>query len=239
MRISKPKSLLGLTLLLGVLSTVLIMNYLKGARSAQVNIPMTTMVIAAKQVPEGTRLTAKMLKEKTIPKDYAPAGVYKKAEQVVNQFSAVTLYSDQPIVEGQVASENTAKELTYKVPEGKRAITIAINAVSGVAGLIKPGDSVDLLLNYERVSASSNDPKENAVTILQNIQVLAVGMDLQKKEGVQAAENITLAVSPQDAELVVLSESLGKLKLTLRPIADKSAVSLPRFDYKKLDGMFP
>lgn len=235
MQISKPKVWLVITLLLGVLTTFLVMKYLQSVRSSH---SMTSIIVAAKQIPEGTRLTTELLKSKTIPQEYLPEGAYEKTDQIANQFSAVTLYPDQPIVKGQVVQENVAKELSYKVPEGKRAISISINAVSGVAGLIKPGNFVDLLLSYEKASTDS-ELKQNSVTVLQNIQVLAVGGEMQKKEGVQAAENITLAVSPQDAELVTLSENLGKLKLTLRSNADNKEISLPRFDYKKIESMFP
>ncbi len=111
-----------------------------------------------------------------------------------------------------------------------------MNALTGVAGLLKPGHYVDVILTY-RTSDKVDDAK--AVTLVQNALVLAVGSDLQKKEGAQNSENVTLALVPSDAELVALGESIGRLKLSARPAGEEAKQALSSMDPARMLRMYP
>jgi pilus assembly protein CpaB len=233
MSITKSKTWLALTIILGLITTFLLVNYLKGIKANSTGELFTTVVVANQRIPEGTRLTSEMLKTIELPKKNA-ANTIPALDKAINQVTTVTLVPEEVILKDQLASSNTT-DLPYKLPEGTRAVTIAVNATSGVAGLIKPGHLVDVLLTYKKPAEDEN----RTVTLLQKILVLAVGSDLQKKDGEQAAETITLAVNSDGAELVALGENIGKLKLVLRPAADDKTNSPKPVDRKTLQSLYP
>lgn len=236
MRGSKSKILFIFTIIVGIITSLLVFNYLKGVKETAVEEVLTNIVVASQKVPQGTLLTAEMIKTIQVPVKYAPPGASTQPEAVVNQFANADLLSENVILTSQLASINTSSELPYKIPEGNRAITIAINPLSGVGGHIKPGHYVDILSGQ-----ASDKPEETKVyTLLQKVLVLAVGVDLQKKEGVQAAENVTLAVYPNEAQMIALTENLGnKIKLVLRPAADDKKVQLRSVNRPKLQALYP
>lgn len=235
MSVGKSKLWLILTVVVGLITTALVFQYLTGLKPVAAADPMTTVVVPAKKIPQGTRITKDMLKTMQIPVKFAPAQAVSSIDTVVNQVAADDLWPDETVVSGQLGSAQT-NELPYKIPEGKRAITIANNPLTGVAGHIKPGYYVDILMRYNK-SDKPEDQKE--LTLLQKVLVLAIGPDLQKKDGVQVSDNITLAVSPSDAELIALSETTGKLKLILRPAADEKDSPVQSLDIKEFQGMYP
>ena len=75
--------------------------------------------------------------------------------------------------------------------------------------------------------------------IRDSILVLAVGPDLQKKEGIQESENITLAVTPSAAQLVMLSENIGRMKLVLRPSGEDNKPALPSVNLRNVRTQYP
>lgn len=232
MHAEKSKAWLALTIVVGLITTLLVFNYLKNVKTVKAAEPMTTVVVAAQKIPEGTRLTEKMLKTSELPQKYAVNAIHT-LDQAINKVTTAALMPEEVLLKDQLASPDTASELPYKIPEGSRAITIGVTPTSGVAGLIKPGHFVDVLLTYKVAE------EYKTVTLLQKTLVLAVGADLKKKEAVQAAENVTLAVKPDDAELITFSETIGKLNLVLRPAAEGKTNSLKPVDLAKLQSLYP
>ncbi len=230
---SKPKLWLVLTVIAGLLTTGLVYVYLQRVQMAAVveEEHKVAQVVAAVKIPEGTKLTLDMLKTVEVPDKYSHSLAVTNPNDALGQFATVDLWPDEILLTAHLSSVNATKELPYKIPEGTRAITIGVNLVSGVAGHIKPGYYVDLLISY-KLGDRVEDLK--TVTLLQKILVLAVGPDLVKQEGVQESENITLAVTPKDAQLVALAEATGRIKLTLRPAGESGSVGLPTVDIRNL-----
>lgn len=236
MRSSKSKMLIAGTIVLGLLTALLVYGYLMQVRAAAVVEDLTTVVTASRKIPQGTKLSSDMLRAVEMPAGYAHPFAVKDPKSIVGQFAIVDIWPEETILTAQLASEKTANELPYKIPEETRAITIAVNQVSGVAGHIKPGHYVDVLLFYKE-----GDQPENtkAITLLNNILVLAVGHDMQKKDGVQDSDNLTLAVTPRDAQLVTLAENIGRIKLVLRPSGEDARASLPPATLRSLRTLYP
>ncbi|HEX3032391.1 MAG TPA: Flp pilus assembly protein CpaB [Bacillota bacterium] len=231
---SKSKLWFVLTIIVGIITSLLVTNYLQGVQAAAVEQVMTSVVVAAQKIPQGTKLTAEMVKSVQVPAKYVTPQAVTKTEDAVDQFTTVDLWPEQTIITGQLASENTAKELPYKIPQGNRAFTMAVNPLTGVASQIKPGHYVDVLLSY----CLSGKPEETkALTLLQKVLVLGIGTDLQKKEEPQVGENVTIAVYPHDAQLLLYAEGIGKLKMVLRPAADDSKAKLKTVDIKYLESI--
>ena len=128
------------------------------------------------------------------------------------------------------ASIAEAEALATRTPAGKRALTILIDSLSAVGGLIKPGDKVDIIASLDVPKTTSDKPeKKNVISVLfQNIQVLAVGTrfnesadaliyDAQQKS---RSLNVTIALDPEEASLVAFAQVNGKLQFSLRPPTD-------------------
>jgi len=231
MRVTSSKFWTIVTIALSILTGVLVYRYLSNLNRADTDQAMATIVVTRTRVSQGTRITPEMIKTVQVPVKYAHPMAISDPKNVIDHYATVDLWPEEPILAGQVASGKTGKELPYKIPEGTRAVTIAVDPVTGVGGHIKPGHYVDVLVSYQ---ASERLEDIRVSTILQKVLVIAVGEDLEKKEGVQPAENITLAVTPEDSQLLTLAESIGRLKLVLRPAGDRSEVRLPTVDQRML-----
>lgn len=231
MRRPGAKILTVLTIAVGVITFILVFRYLSGKDEIAAAEPMTQVVVARARIAQGTKIGSDLVKAVQFPAKHVPGTALTEPRDAVGKFATADIWPEQMIFAGQVVSDKAGNELPYRIPEGCRAITVAVNPVSGVAGLIKPGHHVDVLVSYR---ASDRQDEFRVVTLLQNVLVLAVGSDMQKKDGVQLTESITLAVTPAQAQSVVLAESVGRLKLTLRGAGDGSKPALPGVDRSAL-----
>ena len=137
-----------------------------------------------------------------------------------------------PIARSAVVQPGDRGFLAAVLPKGKRAITIAISEVAGIGGLILPGDRVDLILTYS-VSGDIIDAEREiraSETVMRNIRVLALDQRLgpvlpDEKDGKKAesqpiATTATLEVTPRQAEVITLGQTLGSLSLVLNSVRD-------------------
>lgn len=225
--------------LLGVIAAVLVNNYLAALRAANVEeVPMTTQVVAKGKIPVGTKLTAELIETIKVPEELAHPSAATDPKEVIGQFTVTDLWPGEVILAGRIANEKTSSELPFKIPEGLRAVTVAVGAVTGVGGHLKPGHYVDVLSVWAPTDDSGIEDME-VVTLVQNALVLAVGVDLQKKDTVQVVDNVTLALSPAQAQEVFLAENVGKLKLIARPIGEDGTPSVPALDFADLQWLHP
>lgn len=235
----KSRTWIIIAVLLGIIAAALVNNYLAALRAANVQeVPMVNQVVAKGSIPAGTKLTAELIETIRVPEEYAHPSAATDPKAVIGQFTVTDLWPGEVILAGHIANEKTSSELPFKIPEGLRAVTVAVGAVTGVGGHLKPGHYVDVLSVWAPTSDSEIEDME-VVTLVQNALVLAVGTDLQKKDAVQLADNITLALTPEQAQEVFLAESVGKLKLVARPIGEGEVQSLPALDFAELQRLHP
>jgi pilus assembly protein CpaB len=109
-----------------------------------------------------------------------------------------------------------------------RAVTVPVTASTGLAGFVFPGDRVDLVLTQEIRGSGDGQPLHASETIVRNLRVLATDQRYQDKDEdgkpvVKEARNVTLEVTPEIAEKIAVAQSIGKLSLSLRSIADQTA----------------
>jgi pilus assembly protein CpaB len=183
------------------------------------------IVVAATDIPIGTAIKEPQLKITSWPKDSIPPGSAQLAESVVSRVAI------RPISKGDAVTEQKLKPksgtpgsgfMTYVVPQGHRAVTVAVNEVAGVAGFLTPNDRVDVIVT---TPMPSNEKESVSKIILQNIPILATGQVTDQKEGKPViVPTVTLDLVPEDAEKLVLSAVKGALQLLLRNIADSNNV---------------
>jgi pilus assembly protein CpaB len=183
------------------------------------------IVVAASDIPIGTVITENQLKVTLWPKDSIPPGSAQLPETVVSRVAV------RPIANGDAVTEQKLKPrsgapgagfMTYVVPSGHRAVTVAVNEVAGVAGFLTPNDRVDVIVT---TPLPLNDKESVSKIILQNVPILATGQVTDQKAGKPViVPTVTLDLLPEDAEKLVLSAAKGSLQLLLRNIADSSEV---------------
>jgi len=143
--------------------------------------------------------------------------INRVAVRAINKGDAVTEQKLKPRSGGPGAGF-----MTYVVPQGHRAVTVAVNEVAGVAGFLTPNDRVDVIVT---TPIPNNDKESISKIILENVPILATGQVTDQKEGKPVVvPTVTLDLVPEDAEKLVLSATKGSLQLLLRNIADSTQV---------------
>jgi pilus assembly protein CpaB len=188
-------------------------------------ITTVTLVSAAKDIPLGAVLQASDLSTMTIA-GTAPKGAILKPEQAINRGAITQIVQGEPILESMLAGLGTGGGLAPTIPDGMRASAVKVDEVVGVAGFVLPGMRVDVLVSG---NPPGNDAQLEGVvtkTILQNIQVLSAGTDIQRdaQGKPQQVQVVTLLVTPDQAQILSLASNSLKVQLVLRnPLDTKIA----------------
>jgi pilus assembly protein CpaB len=223
----------GLAFVFAACASLLAYTYL----SRQADSPMegVAIVAAATDLPVGAKLDSRTVKLATWPKGSVPPGSFSELKGalgrvVVRQVSAGDIITEQKLLPLNASSSGGV--MTYIVPQGHRAVTVAVNEVAGVAGFITPNSRVDVVLTSP---LPGDKDQENNISkiILQNVPVLAIGqVTVQKDEKPTVVQTVTLDLSPDDAEKLIVGANnpntgarKGTLQLLLRNVLDSAPVS--------------
>lgn len=210
-------------LIFGVLASVSIFRYLQGkeAEIRRAKGELQTVVVAAKEIKAGDSLIPDQVRSVMWPKSSVPAGASASPDKVVGRLVVRGIVPGEPVLEMKLAPKDvTTGVMAFKIPDGKRALTVAVDQVSGVAGFILPDSRVDVI-----VTTTPPRSTKRSKTILQNMQVLAVGQILEQREGKPVTvPTVTLAVTPQEAEKLALAATEGRLQFVLRKFGEQDEV---------------
>jgi len=205
---------------------------------------MVKVVVAAQDIGAGTRLDESNLTIIEVPKKYAQPGTVDDDAPLFDRIVYVPVLKGVQIIESMLASPEKAG-LAQKIPKDKRGFTVAVNNITGVAGLLQPGDFVDILLTVEvgQVDPDTGirDQEIYSKVVLENILILAVNQRSQRIsignqiDGVQNSEtgnifnpqqdtsnrafklsSVTLAVSQEECLRVSMAQEIGSITLALR-----------------------
>ena len=186
--------------------------------------PATTKVVAAAgDIKLGSMLTAANLTTVDIA-GAPPKGAILDPKNAINRGVISDLYQGEPILESRLAPIGSGGDLAATIPDGMRAIAVRVDEVVGVAGFVTPGQHVDVLASGTPPGASnvpgSAEAQQGTLvkTLLQNIQVLSAGVNIQKDaEGKpQQVQVVNLLVTPEQAETLTLAGNGVKIQLVLR-----------------------
>jgi pilus assembly protein CpaB len=192
-------------------------------KSASAIKPVTTehIVVAAQPLQVGTRVDASNLRLIPWPSGEPVAGMFTHIADCANRAVITPLAENEPILESKLAATQSGAGLPATIPEGMRALSVAVNDVVGVAGFVIPGTMVDVLVTG-RVADSGRGEQNITRTILENVKVLAAGQKIeQDREGKpQNVPVVTLLVTPDDAARLTMASTEGKIQLSLRNTVD-------------------
>lgn len=208
-----------IALLIGLVAVVLASQWI----TQQAASNSGTVVVARVDVDLGTKLTPEMLKNIPWPSSSIPSGAISDPKALEGRVLKVSVQRDEPLLESKLAPLGTKGGLSAVVAEGKRAITVRVNDVIGVAGFALPGNYVDILVNTtdDTRANSTNKDKTISKTVLEHILVLAVAQEATRDDTKPKVVNaVTLEVTPEQAEKLDLARSVGTLSLVLRNQVD-------------------
>ena len=190
---------------------------------------LTEVLVARTDLGPGVFINEQHLRWQAWPDDDVPENYYIKtdhdAEDLHGSVVRHTIAMGQPVTRSQVIHPGSRGFLAAVLKPGYRAISIKINSATGIAGLVFPGDRVDILLTYKLQLDGKGGKKKRkdhkaSETILTNVRVLALDSRLVNADDQpHVAKTVTLEVTPKQAEVLAVVDSLGQLSLSLRSLA--------------------
>jgi pilus assembly protein CpaB len=216
---------LGLAVLFGVVAVMLANRWLTTRASGDKvvvkdAVPLTKIVIAAKDLDVGTKLTPENLTLADWPKANVPKGTFDKIAAVEGRVNVARMVAGEPLVGSELAAPGSGAGLVALIPPGERAMSIRVDEVIGVGGFVLPNTFVDVIS-----IPNQGKSKQQAQTILKKIQVLAIAQETYTEEGkAKVVRTVTMAVTPEQAEKLALRTHDGSIQLVLRNPLEKEEV---------------
>ncbi len=260
------KRALVISLAISVFAVFLLFVYISNKEKTLLEMAAPIKVIvAARDIPEGTRIEPNMVEPVQIPQKYVQPGIFKDTRQVVNRNINVPVLKGTQILEPMFAVAEVAG-IAARIPSDKRAFSVFVTDVTAVGELIQPGDMVDVLVTVEAGSFQDGVGISEEIitrTILENILVLAVNQTSSKRRsgGIsdvsQEAEGsvfssdrplaatekdqiktLTLSLDPREVQVLNLSQEIGTIAVSLRSSFEEGQIeNLPPLSAQEFLGI--
>ena len=216
---SRGLLMLLIAVLAGLGAVVMAARWMQGQNGGQ-----GRLAVANAEIPLGSSITPEMVRMVEWPDSSQPPGAFTEVDKLHGRVVTGTVQRGEPVLEARLAPIGTKGGLSAVVPAGKRAMTVRVNDVVGVAGFALPGTFVDVMVNtQEEGSKSSERDRTISKIVLDRILVLAVAQEADRDNTKPKVVNaVTLEVTPQQAELLDLARSVGTLSLVLRNQAESA-----------------
>ena len=188
-------------------------------------------VVAVKKIPANTQIAGDMVKTVQLPAGSINAVAAAELSQVVGKIARYPLLPGEQILLPRLAEKgNEGGALSYALEEGYRAISVAVNDVTGVSGYINRGDRVDVVATLVAYDATKKNQPVSTL-IAQNLLVLETGTKWKKPtdSASDGYATVTLAATPQEALKINYAATNGKLGLVLRPVLDNEKVTTKNY----------
>lgn len=216
MKLNLPRGtiFLALAVVAGLVATFGIHRYVT-VKTRVVEAPTRQVFVATADISPGTALSGTTVKPVTWPQAVIPPNCATSMRELDNRVVKVPIPQGNPVLFSMLAPEGTAAGLSGILDDGKRALTIKVDEVAGVAGFLHPGDHVDVLMDM----AMQGEGKEHfSKTILNDISILTTGQIWEQKgdNKPMVVNTVTLELTPEEGEVLNLASNQGKIRLALR-----------------------
>jgi pilus assembly protein CpaB len=208
--------------LCGLLAVMLVTRYLASVQ--EYTRELNNVVVAKSEIPLGAKIAVEQLALAPIPNGSAPEGAFRKLEEAVGRVAIIPIGVREPVTNRKLAPEGTGAGLQAVIPEGYRALTVKVDEIVGVSGFVMPGSFVDVVAVILPVGQGAASQGPISKIVLQNIKVLASGGSIDQPENQRepsAVRAVTLLVTPEQAEKLVLAANESKLQLVMRNFGDQ------------------
>jgi pilus assembly protein CpaB len=219
----RPLVFFGVALLLGLITSIMVFSWLQNEKNRLMAAPLpltknVQVMVANADLSWGTKLTPEMMQVQEVPPGAIPEGHFTSAEVIKDRVLLVDIKRNELLLESKLAPLGTTSGGVAAVTDlNKRAMSVKVDDVIGVAGFIKPGDRVDVMVTIEPEAGKQGHTI--AKMILENVKVLAAGTQMERKgkdEEPKPVQVITVEVDVEEAEKLALASNQGKLRLALR-----------------------
>ena len=227
----RPLAFFGVALLLGLVTSILVFSWLQNEKNRLMAAPIllnknVQVLVANADLPWGTKLTPEMMQMQEFPLGAIPEGHFTSLEAIKDRVILVDLKRNELLLESKLAPLGTTNGGVAAVTDiNKRAMSVKVDDVIGVAGFIKPNDRVDVMVTIEPEGGKQANMMSKM--ILENVKVLAAGTQMERKgkdEEPKQVTVITVEVDVEEAEKLALASTQGRLRLALRNPLNKEHV---------------
>jgi len=240
-----------LSLMLGLLAVFLVFVYVRGLeRQLYEEVDMQNVIVTRVDIPAGTAIEETAIQRVAVPRKYRQPQTFPALEEVAGRVAVVPIPAGSQVAGGMLADAG-AEALSFEVPRGRRAVAITVSDETGVGGLVRPGNFVDIVgtfefgrpVGYEQGRIRYADEKTEVRTMMQNVFVVAVNRELRRERIAsetgttppQSAQQrtlrtVTVLVEPTRVQELILAQEVGDLTLSLRSGLDDTQVELPHLD---------
>jgi len=259
MAIEKQKLILISGIVLGIVAIVMTKMYLdqqqqaiqerakKAIASMQAN--QTSVLVAKQEIPKGALIEAGMFDTAIVPNKFVQPQAVTSLDRISGMVTVAPIGKGEQISLSKLTNTRQAGggDLAGITPAGKRAVSILSDNIISLSGMVKPGDYVDVLATLQiPVKGPENQVVSQmaVIPLFQNVLVLAVGQNTgsvnssdsryTEKETSSGPALITLALGPQEANLIVFVQEQGKVRLTMRSPADARVESMAPASWETL-----
>lgn len=220
----------------GLIASLLCYRFLREVEMRYQPDDLVEVVQAKTDISKDTVIRKEELELLSLPGKYSHPDAARKIEEVVGRIATSDISSGEEVLKQHIlSSKDNSDRLAYSIPLSKRAVSIPIDEISGVSGYIKPGDHLDIIatIDIPVIDVQGNEKLTGySILSLQDIEVLAVGVNPDSSGKKENAQTVTLCVSIPEAQPLVLASERGNLRLLLRSPVDDSRVSLPPMELK-------
>ncbi len=203
------------------------------ARFKKMQASQTSVLVAKKDIPKGTIVDTDNFDTSIVPNQFVQPGAVTSLDRIAGMITLVPIAKGEQVTLSKLTYLKQAGGLAEVTPPGKRAVTISIDNIASLAGMVKAGDYVDVIAMIPQAVPIGDGKTATQLAVLpmfQNVLILAVGQETSaavrtdsriKKETKQETNPlITLALTPQEASLIAFVQEQGKIRLTLRSPTD-------------------
>ena len=263
------RGLLILALITGLVAAIVVFVALNqgggGSDNAKPGSAVTTtsaVVVAKSDIAAGTEITAGMVEVIEAPNSLLVRDAFTSTQLVVGEAARYPIAAGEQVTRARVGANTEGDGLAFVVPAGMRAIAVKVDEITGVGGLILPGDRADVIAVISDQAGADNP--DRVVTVLQDVEVLAVAQSAQEPvpaadeeaaaqaetdgasttsgqlpedaEPQPSARTLTLALTPEQVQLLALVQEKGRVYLSLRRFGDNAQPQLPVIDLSSILG---
>ena len=221
----RPLVFFGIALILALGTSILVFSWLQNEKNRLMAapIPLTQnvqVVVANADFPWGTKLTPEMVQIQEYPSGVIPEGHFTSVDAIKDRVVMVDIKRNELLLESKLAPVGATTGGVAAVTDiNKRAMSVKVDDVIGVAGFIKPADRVDVMVTIEPENGKQGNTNTISKMILENVKVLAAGTQMERKgkdEEPKQVQVITVEVDVEEAEKLALASTQGRLRLALR-----------------------
>ena len=228
MKINLPRGTIFLVaaVVAGLVATFGIHHYVS-VKTRVVKAPTSQVFIATVDISPGTAISGLAVKADARPQEFIPPNSAATMREIEGRVVKAPIYKGNPILLSMLAPEGTAAGLSGILDDGKRALTVKVDEVAGVAGFIHPGDRVDVLMDMAMQGEGKSE--HFSKTFLHDITILTTGQTWEQKGDNKpvVVNTVTLELTPEQAEVLNLASNQGKIRLALRNRNNRTVAQTP------------